>query len=52
MIDASAELDSEYRIDLVIKKMGIEVLASRSNPHLYYMRQNVVTFNYVANILG
>lgn len=50
VIDASAELDSEYRIDLVIKKMGIEVCGIQIKPHtFYYMRQNVVTFNYVAN---
>lgn len=50
VIDASAELDSEYRIDLVVKKFGKEVCGIQIKPHtFYYMRQNVVTFNYVAN---
>lgn len=50
VIDASAELDSEYRIDLVVKKSGKEVCGIQIKPHtFYFMRQNVVTFNYVAN---
>ncbi|MDP3114067.1 MAG: MjaI family restriction endonuclease [Candidatus Cloacimonadaceae bacterium] len=50
VIDASAELDSEYRIDLVVKKNGTEVCGIQIKPHtFYFMRQNVVSFNYVAN---
>ena len=51
VIDASAELDSEYRIDLVVKKSGKEVCGIQIKPHTFFhMRKNVVTFNYVANI--
>lgn len=50
VVDATGELDNEYRIDLVIRKNSRDICGIQIKPHtFYYMRRNVIDFNYVAN---